>query len=122
MIAGIGLTISSNLIVILVGLVILTIGFFAAHAIASGWTGQRATVGRAQATSLYNLFYYGGSSVVGWLGGVVYQQFGWTAMALFVMGLALLALIAAASHHALTNRTAIQKKTAITTNRSTTLT
>lgn len=136
MIAGVGLTISSNLIVILVGLVILTIGFFAAHAIASGWTGQRATVGRAQATSLYNLFYYGGSSVVGWLGGVVYQQFGWTAMALFVMGLALLALIAAASHHALTkshhastkshhaltNRTAIQKKTAITTNRSTTLT
>ena len=110
-------------------MVILTIGFFAAHAIASGWTGQRATVGRAQATSLYNLFYYGGSSVVGWLGGVVYQQFGWTAMALFVMGLALLALIAAASHHAstkshhaLTNRTAIQKKTAITTNRSTTLT
>ncbi|WP_089249269.1 MFS transporter [Rhodococcoides kyotonense] len=88
MIAGVALTISSNLIVILVGLVVLTIGFFAAHAIASGWTGQRATVGRAQATSLYNLFYYGGSSLVGWIGGVVYQQFGWTAMALFVMTLA----------------------------------
>lgn len=93
MIAGVALTISSNLVVILVGLVVLTIGFFAAHAIASGWTGQRAIVGRAQATSLYNLFYYGGSSVVGWFGGVIYQQFGWTAMASFVMGLAVLAAV-----------------------------
>nr|WP_296775578.1 MFS transporter [Rhodococcus sp. (in: high G+C Gram-positive bacteria)] len=93
MIAGVALTISNNLIVLLAGLVVLTIGFFAAHAIASGWTGQRATVGRAQATSLYNLFYYGGSSIVGWCGGLVFQQFGWTAMALFVIGLALLAAL-----------------------------
>ncbi|WP_072805775.1 MFS transporter [Rhodococcoides yunnanense] len=93
MIAGVALTISSNLIVILLGLVVLTVGFFAAHAIASGWTGQRAVVGRAQATSLYNLFYYGGSSIVGWCGGLMFQQFGWTAMALFVMGLAVLAAV-----------------------------
>jgi YNFM family putative membrane transporter len=91
MIAGVALTISDNLVVILTGLVVFTVGFFAAHAIASGWTGQRAVVGRAQATSLYNLFYYGGSSVVGWGGGVIFQQFGWTAMAVTVMGLALLA-------------------------------
>ncbi|MDJ0393524.1 MFS transporter [Rhodococcus sp. G-MC3] len=95
MIAGVALTISSNLVVLLAGLVVLTIGFFAAHAIASGWTGQRASVGRAQATSLYNLFYYGGSSVVGWCGGLIFQQFGWTAMALFVMGLAVVAMAAA---------------------------
>lgn len=93
MIAGVALTISGNLVVILGGLVVLTIGFFAAHAIASGWTGQRATVGRAQATSLYNLFYYGGSSLIGWLGGVIYQQLGWTAMALFVAGLATAAMV-----------------------------
>ncbi len=93
MIAGVALTISSHLVIILSGLVVLTIGFFAAHAIASGWTGQRADVGRAQATSLYNLFYYGGSSVIGWFGGVVFQQYGWTAMALFVMGLAALAAV-----------------------------
>ncbi|MCZ4077440.1 MFS transporter [Rhodococcus sp. H36-A4] len=87
MAAGVALTISTNLIVLLTGLVVLTIGFFAAHAIASGWTGQRAVVGRTQATSLYNLFYYGGSSVLGWLGGVVFQMYGWTAMALFVIAL-----------------------------------
>lgn len=88
MIVGVALTISTDIVVILVGLVVLTIGFFAAHAIASGWTGQRASVGRAQATSLYNLFYYGGSSIVGWCGGLVFQQFGWTYMAVFVMSLA----------------------------------
>lgn len=93
MIAGVGLTISNNLAIILTGLVVLTVGFFAAHAIASGWTGQRAVVGRAQATSLYNLFYYGGSSVIGWFGGVIFQHVGWTAMALFVMGLAVLAAV-----------------------------
>ncbi|OZE35164.1 MFS transporter [Rhodococcus sp. 05-2254-6] len=96
MIAGAALTMASNLVVILTGLVILTMGFFAAHAIASGWTGQRAVHGRAQATSLYNLFYYGGSSVVGWIGGVVFQSLGWNALALFVIALALIAGVWAA--------------------------
>jgi MFS family permease len=32
--------------------------------IAAGWTGRSAPVGKAQASSLYNLFYYGGSSVI----------------------------------------------------------
>ncbi|OZE12380.1 MFS transporter [Rhodococcus sp. 05-2255-3B1] len=96
MIAGVALTMASNLAVILTGLVILTMGFFAAHAIASGWTGQRAVHGRAQATSLYNLFYYGGSSVVGWIGGVVFQSKGWNALALFVIALAVIAGVWAA--------------------------
>lgn len=85
MVVGVALTMASNLVVILTGLVILTMGFFAAHAIASGWTGQRAVRGRAQATSLYNLFYYGGSSILGWIGGVVFQTKGWNALALFVI-------------------------------------
>ncbi|OZD07050.1 MFS transporter [Rhodococcus sp. 06-235-1A] len=96
MVVGVAMTMASNLAVILVGLVILTMGFFAAHAIASGWTGQRAVHGRAQATSLYNLFYYGGSSIVGWLGGVVFQSLGWNALALFVIALAVVAGIWAA--------------------------
>ena len=97
MIAGVALTMASNLAVILTGLVIFTMGFFATHAVASGWTGQRAVHGRAQATSLYNLFYYGGSSVVGWLGGVVFQSLGWNALALFVIALAVIAGLWAAA-------------------------
>ncbi|MFC4244769.1 MFS transporter [Gryllotalpicola reticulitermitis] len=91
MIAGILLTLVPSLWVIFIGLVVLTAGFFAAHSIASGWTAARAVVGRAQATSLYNLFYYLGSSVVGWAGGVVFTHAGWDATALAVAGLAAIA-------------------------------
>ncbi|MGB3771053.1 MAG: MFS transporter [Rhodococcus sp. (in: high G+C Gram-positive bacteria)] len=93
MIVGVGVTVADSLLVVLLGLVVFTIGFFAAHAVASGWTGARATVGRAQAASLYNLFYYAGSSVVGWTGGLVFQHFGWTAMAGFVAALAVVAAV-----------------------------
>ncbi|WGL50989.1 MFS transporter [Nocardioides sp. BP30] len=91
MIAGVLLTLVTWLPGVLVGLVVLTVGFFGAHAIASGWTGARARVGRSQATSLYNLFYYLGSSVMGWLGGVVFTHAGWSATAVAVAVMAALA-------------------------------
>ncbi|MCF8611025.1 MFS transporter [Gordonia sp. HY285] len=91
MVAGVLITLVDSLPVIIVGLVVLTIGFFGAHSIASGWSAARARVGRAQAASLYNLFYYAGSSVVGWAGGVVFIHAGWTATALLVAGLAVIA-------------------------------
>jgi MFS transporter, YNFM family, putative membrane transport protein len=96
MIAGIAITLSTNVIAVLVGLVVATAGFFGAHSIASGWTGQSAPVGKAQASSLYNLFYYGGSSVVGWFGGVAFDGSGWPAVALMIMALAVIAAVAAA--------------------------
>lgn len=101
MIAGVTITLSDNVFVVLAGLVIGTAGFFGAHAIASGWTGREATVGKAQASSLYNLFYYGGSSVIGWLGGVVFDAAGWTAVTLTIV---VLAGVAAASALALLRR------------------
>ena len=64
MITGVAITLSDNIIAVLIGLVVATVGFFGAHSIASGWTGQSAPAGRAQASSLYNLYYYGGSSVI----------------------------------------------------------
>jgi predicted MFS family arabinose efflux permease len=88
MAAGVVITLSDHVIVVLVGLVIATAGFFGAHAIASGWTGQVARVGKAQASSLYNLFYYAGSSVIGWFGGVAFDQAGWPAVALTIVVLA----------------------------------
>ncbi|MFG6277739.1 MFS transporter [Microbacterium sp. 5K110] len=64
--------------VVMVGLVIFTAGFFAAHAVASGWTPVAAEPhARAQASSLYYLGYYGGSSLFGWLLGVVFASGGW---------------------------------------------
>ena len=95
MAAGLAMTLAAPIPVILVGLVLFTAGFFGAHSIASGWTGALALMGRAQASSLYNLSYYAGSSVVGWSAGLVFQQFGWTAMAGALAVLIALAVVAA---------------------------
>lgn len=84
MAAGVALTLALALPLILTGLVLLTMGFFGAHSIAAGWTAARARVGRAQAASLYNLFYYAGSSLFGWLGGFVLIA-GWAPLALGVI-------------------------------------
>lgn len=96
MIVGVAITLSDNVIAVLIGLVIATAGFFGAHSIAAGWTGRSAPVGKAQASSLYNLFYYGGSSVIGWFGGLAFDGHGWTAVAATIMALAVIAAAAAA--------------------------
>jgi MFS transporter, YNFM family, putative membrane transport protein len=88
---GVAVTMSSNVILVLVGLVIATAGFFGAQAIASGWTGSAATVGKAQASSLYNLFYYAGSSVFGWFGGVAFDAHGWSGVAVMIAVLTVVA-------------------------------
>lgn len=96
MITGVSITLCSNLLLILVGLVVGTVGFFGAHAIATGWAGRAASVGKAQASSLYNLFYYAGSSIIGWFGGIALVHAGWTGVALTVLVLAGVAAAAAA--------------------------
>lgn len=77
MVAGIGLTLVPRVWVMIIGLVVLTAGFFAAHAIASSLSGALPTHGRAQATALYNFAYYGGSSLLGWGGGLLFARGGW---------------------------------------------
>lgn len=93
MAAGALLTLPDSLAAVVVGLVVLTAGFFAAHAVASGWVGMRAPAGRAQAASCYNLAYYAGSSLLGWLGGAAFLAGGWPAL---VGGVVALTAIAAA--------------------------
>ena len=96
MIVGVVITLSDNVITVLGGLLLATAGFFGAHAIASGWTGQLARVGKAQASSLYNLAYYAGSSVIGWLSGVAFDAAGWGAVAAVILVLEVVAAGAAA--------------------------
>ena len=97
MVVGVVITLGNNVIVVLIGLLVATAGFFGAHAIASGWTGQLATVGKAQASSLYNLAYYAGSSVIGWVGGLAFDAAGWTAVALTILALEVIAGVVAAA-------------------------
>lgn len=99
MCAGLALTLFDNLVATLAGLVVFTGGFFAAHSVGSGWTGAIATKGRAQAASLYNLSYYMGSSIIGWAGGLAFQAYGWTALALAVTALAVTTAVVTAVVH-----------------------
>ena len=69
--------------VILLGVVILTFGFFGAHAIASGWAPTLVPSDKAQASSLYLLFYYVGGGAAGAVGGLFWSSAGWSGVAIF---------------------------------------
>lgn len=77
MAAGAAVTLDPLLGVKIFGLVIFAFGFFAGHSVASGWVNKRARTNKALASSLYLLFYYLGSSVVGSAGGLFWSRFGW---------------------------------------------
>ncbi|AMD48187.1 hypothetical protein BTL50_07320 [Bordetella holmesii] len=79
--SGLLLTLSNNLAVLVIGIVVFTFGFFASHAVASGWVGQMARGYKAQAASLYLLVYYLGSSVLGSVGGKSWALAGWAGVA-----------------------------------------
>ncbi len=80
---------------LLSGITIVTIGFFAAHAVASGWIGRLAAGHYGHASSLYLLAYYLGASLAGSAGGWFWGAGGWPLVAGFT--LALLAAAFAAS-------------------------
>lgn len=88
---GLALMLPSALACIVTGIVIFTIGFFGAHAVASAWVGARAKSARAQASSLYLLAYYLGSSISGTGGGLVWSRYGWEGVVSLIAGLLLLA-------------------------------
>jgi MFS transporter, YNFM family, putative membrane transport protein len=96
-VAGVLLTLPASLPLIVAGLIVMTAGFFAAHSVASGWVGGRATVAPAQASALYLCLYYIGSSVAGSAGGVFYGSGGWPATVAFVVALLAVALASGAT-------------------------
>ncbi|MFB9931655.1 MFS transporter [Amycolatopsis halotolerans] len=72
------LTIPDSLPLIVVGFLVLTTAFFAAHSIANSWAAAEAPENaRGQVGGLYMLMYYLGSSVGGGVGSVVYGRAGW---------------------------------------------
>ncbi|SFC30241.1 MFS transporter, YNFM family, putative membrane transport protein [Bacillus sp. OV322] len=78
MIAGGALTLSGSMVMKIAGLTAFTFGFFGSHSIASSWVGILANKNeKAQASSLYLLFYYAGSSLIGAAGGVFLHSYGW---------------------------------------------
>ncbi|MEU7594960.1 MFS transporter [Streptomyces sp. NPDC039022] len=91
--AGLLLTLTTSLAAVLLGLVLITAGFFAGHAVASSSVSRTAKTARAQASALYQCAYYIGSSVGGALGAAAFHAGGWEA----TVALALAAMAGAAS-------------------------
>ena len=76
--AGLALTLSTALPVIIVGVALFTFGFFAAHSVASSWVGRIARRSKALASAVYLTAYYLGASAMGWLGGHAWQAAAWS--------------------------------------------
>lgn len=93
--AGMAVTMIDDTLIIILGLAIATMGFFAAHGIASAWVTRRARTGKAQASAIYLVAYYLGASVLGTLGGYAWTAWGWPGVMLVSGGAAALALLVA---------------------------
>ena len=89
--AGLLLTLPNSLPLALLGLVLITAGFFTGHCVASASVGRTATHGRAQASALYLAAYYLGNSLGGTLGADAYHSTGWHGTVLVALAAMVLA-------------------------------
>lgn len=92
---GAVLTLAHGLVLAIVGVAVLTMGFFIAHSVASGWVGQLAAGAKGHAASLYILAFYLGSSIAGSVGGWFWAGGGWPALVVFTLVLIAAGLAAA---------------------------
>ncbi|MEW1779082.1 MFS transporter [Streptomyces sp. NPDC086777] len=86
---GLLLSLADSLPLVLLGLVLITAGFFAGHAVASSAVSRTATRGRAQASALYQSAYYIGSSAGSTVGALAFHANGWSG----TVGVGLLAIL-----------------------------
>jgi YNFM family putative membrane transporter len=84
--AGLLLTLPQSLTLTLIGLTLITAGFFTGHCVASAAVGRTATHGRAQASALYLAAYYIGNSLGGTSGAAAYHAAGWGATVTVAVG------------------------------------
>ncbi|MFD1830523.1 MFS transporter [Streptomyces desertarenae] len=103
---GLLASLGESLAAVLAGLVLITAGFFAGHAVASSSVSRTAQTGRAQASALYQMAYYLGSSAGASLGAVAYHAAGWSA----TVALALGALVSAAGVTLYATRRALARR------------
>ncbi len=90
---GLALTATASLPLIVLGIATLTAGFFAGHSVASSWVGRRAAGSAGQASALYLLAYYAGSSIAGPLAGTAWTMDHWNGVLVVASVLLAVALV-----------------------------
>ncbi|AJT64809.1 hypothetical protein T261_3139 [Streptomyces lydicus] len=103
---GLLLSLTDSVAAVLTGLVLITAGFFAGHAVASSAVSRTAKTARAQASALYQCAYYVGSSLGGALGAVAFHAAGWQG----TVALGLVAMAGAASITLYATRKAVAER------------
>ncbi|MGJ4120456.1 MFS transporter [Corynebacterium macclintockiae] len=78
----------------LAAVLLFTATFFPAHSISSAWVGEVARQDRAEASSIYILSYYLGSSIIGWVSGYFFAH-SWGLLIAWLILLTLIALVTA---------------------------
>ncbi|MBB5189731.1 YNFM family putative membrane transporter [Silvimonas terrae] len=95
MLAGLLLTLSNWLPLVIVGIAMFTFAFFGGHTVASSWVGRRAGPAKALGASLYLSAYYLGSSLVGSLTGLFWAADQWTGVCAALVFIVLISLAVA---------------------------
>ena len=97
LIAALGavVTLATSLPLIILGIILVTIGFFVTHSVASALVGRLAHGAKGHASSLYLLAYYLGSSIAGSLGGYFWLADGWNAVVVFILIMLAVCLVSA---------------------------
>ena len=81
--------------VLILGLGLFTFAFFGTHTMASRIVSAHAAFAKSTATSIYWLFYYAGSSLIGSLTGIVFTRYGWNLFVELLLVLTVMALVVA---------------------------
>lgn len=95
MIVGSLMTLLTSLFGIIIGIAFITTGFFITHSLTSSSVGTESKQAKAHASSLYLLFYYMGSSIVGSAGGWFWLHGGWSAIVGLTVVLSLIGIFLA---------------------------
>ena len=80
---------------VILGLIVFTFAFFAAHSTASSWVSVQSLQYRAVGSSLYLFCYYLGSSILGSSSGLVWEMFGWVGLMSFIAVILMIGLFLA---------------------------
>jgi YNFM family putative membrane transporter len=111
--AGVLITLSSHLSLILAGLTLVTFAFYGAHSVLASGLAARASHAKAQASSLYLFAYYTGSSVMGYLGGLAWSAYRWPGVVLLSSVSLTIALAIAVALAVFVGRFATGRQTAL---------
>lgn len=84
MIVGLWVMLIPSLPFILLGLLIFTFSFFAAHSTSSSWVSIQSLQYRAVGSALYLFCYYLGSSLLGSSNGLVWEKYRWFGLSLTI--------------------------------------